>query len=333
VSLLQVDGLTVTRGGGVARATIVDDLSFRLEAGAALAIVGESGSGKTQAALALLGLQAPGLHASGSASFDGAPLLGTGERQLRRVRGAGIGFVFQDPATSLNPYLRVGLQIAEALEQHRGLARGAALKEAQRLLQAVRIADASRRIGQYPHELSGGMRQRVMIAIALACRPRLLIADEPTTALDVTVQQDLIALLAELRREFSLALLLISHDLGVVAELCERTLVLYAGRVMEEGATASLLHAPTHPYTRALLRARPRLDSDTRQPLAAIAGAPPRSGAWPKGCRFAPRCMAAVALCAEREPALEAFDDGLRRCHKPRMEIDVSPGASPTVSR
>ncbi|MGH8443701.1 MAG: ABC transporter ATP-binding protein, partial [Solimonas sp.] len=252
MSLLQVDHLTVTRGHGPAKATIVDELSFSLEAGAALAIVGESGSGKTQAALALLGLQAPGLQAAGSASFDGVPLLGAQERELRRVRGAGIGFVFQDPATSLNPYLRVGLQIAEALEQHRGLARDAALREAQRLLQAVRIADASRRIGQYPHELSGGMRQRVMIAIALACRPRLLIADEPTTALDVTVQQDLIALLAELRREFSLALLLISHDLGVVAELCERTLVLYAGRTMEEGATASLLRAPTHPYTQAL---------------------------------------------------------------------------------
>jgi oligopeptide transport system ATP-binding protein len=329
MSLLQVSGLTLRRGDGASRQTIVDDLSYALDAGESLAIVGESGSGKTQAALALLGLQAPTLRAQGSVRFDGVELIGATPRTLQSVRGARIGFVFQDPATSLNPYLRIGVQIAEVVEQHRGLAHAAALSEARRLLDAVRIADAARRSTLYPHELSGGMRQRVMIAIALAGQPRLLIADEPTTALDVTVQQQLVAVLRELRRDLGLALLLITHDLGLVDELCERTLVLYAGRTMEMAPTAQLLRAATHPYTQALLRARPRLDGDTRAPLFAIAGAPPRAGSWPAGCRFAARCAVATDLCMQVEPVLDGHDGIARRCHFGASEIAVSQALRP----
>ncbi|WP_211226336.1 ABC transporter ATP-binding protein [Solimonas flava] len=302
---------------------IVEALSFSLPPAGSLAIVGESGSGKTQAALSLLGLQDPALRVGGSVRFDGAELLGAPASRLRALRGARIGFVFQDPSTSLNPYLSVGLQIAETIEAHRGLARAAALAEARRLLEAVRIGDAARRLAQYPHELSGGMRQRVMIAIALAGRPQLLIADEPTTALDVTVQQQLIGLLAELRQTFSLALLLITHDLGLVAELCERTLVLYAGQMMEEGQTSVLLSAATHPYTRALLRARPHLDDDPDQPLRTIPGALPARGEARRGCVFAPRCAHAQALCRTAPPPITRMRDGLRRCHFGVEEIGV----------
>lgn len=313
MSLLEVRDLRVLAPRGAA---IVDGLSFALGAGEGLAVVGESGSGKTQAALALLGLQAAGLRADGSVRFDGEELVGAAPAALRRVRGARVGFVFQDPAASLNPYLTIGLQIAEVLEAHHGLGRAAALDEARRLLEAVRIADAPRRLRQYPHELSGGMRQRAMLAVALAGRPQLLIADEPTTALDATVQQQLVALLRELRRELGLALLLITHDLGLVGELCERTLVLYAGRVMEQGPSERLLSRPTHPYTRGLLRARPRLDADPSLPLVAIPGAPPRRATAMPGCRFAPRCAVALPLCTEAEPALQTLGALSRRCHR-----------------
>lgn len=319
--MLEVRELSVADRHG---RPIVEALSFSLPAAGSLAIVGESGSGKTQAALSLLGLQDPALRVGGSVRFDGVELLGAPASRLRALRGARIGFVFQDPSTSLNPYLSVGLQIAETIEAHRGLARAAALAEARRLLEAVRIGDAARRLAQYPHELSGGMRQRVMIAIALAGRPQLLIADEPTTALDVTVQQQLIGLLAELRRTFSLALLLITHDLGLVAELCERTLVLYAGQMMEEGRTSALLSAATHPYTHALLRARPHLDDDPDQPLRTIPGALPARGESRRSCVFAPRCAHAQAPCRTTPPALTPARDGRRRCHLGIAEIGVS---------
>lgn len=320
MSLLDVQELTV-RAPGSGDAPIVDALSFTIERGSSLAIVGESGSGKTQAVLALLSLQNPELRVSGSAMFDATELIGARNAQLRSIRGARIGMVFQDPGLSLNPYLSVGVQIGEALEVHRGLARADALREAQRLLDAVRVADSARRVQQYPHELSGGMRQRVMLAAALACRPELLIADEPTTALDVTVQQQLILLLQELRRDFALTLLLITHDLGLVGELCEHSLVLYAGRVMEQGRSDALLKAPTHPYTQALLRARPRLDTDPGVPLQAIAGNLSRAAIRVDGCPFAPRCTVAVAVCTQARPAAERSATGLRYCHRPALEI------------
>jgi len=311
--LLEVRDLAVRipRRAGEVRA--VGGISFGLAAGQTLGIVGESGSGKSQTALALLGLQAPGARLSGSVRFEGRELLGLAERDWNRLRGDRIGMVFQDPMTSLNPHLRVGTQLAEVLVLHRGLSRGAALAECARMLDAVRIAGAAARLRQYPHELSGGMRQRAMIAMALLCRPALLIADEPTTALDVTVQAEILALLGELREAFGLALLLISHDLDVVAQVCERVLVLYAGRVVESGPAAPLLAAPRHPYSAGLLAARPRLDTPAGRPLRAIPGQPPDLARLPPGCAFAPRCPAAAPACAE-PPALRALDASERQC-------------------
>jgi oligopeptide/dipeptide ABC transporter ATP-binding protein len=320
MSLLTVTDLSVAVPASAAR-PIVDRLSFTLERGDSLAIVGESGSGKTQAVLSLLGLQGHGLRVGGSARFDGIELIGAREATLNAVRGTRIGMVFQDPGLSLNPYLTVGMQIGESLEVHRGLSRAESRRIALRLLDAVRVADAPRRLAQYPHELSGGMRQRVMLAAALACRPELLIADEPTTALDATVQRQLISLLRELRHEFALSLLLITHDLGVVGELCERTLVLYAGCVMEEGDAATLLRAPTHPYTQALLRARPRLDADPNAPMFAIAGSLSRHDEAFAACRFAARCGDADSHCFAVAPAPEPTPDGRRYCHRPVAEI------------
>ena len=320
MSLLQVSRLSLSLPDG---RRIVDELSFSLDRGGALAIVGESGSGKTQAALALIGLQAPAMQASGSIRFDGAELLGGDADVCSGVRGRGIGFVFQDPLLALNPYARIGRQIAESIEWHRGLSRHEATAEAQRLLDAVRIADAPRRLRQYPHELSGGMRQRVMLAVALAAQPQLLIADEPTTALDVTVQQQLIALLAELRRDLGLSLLLITHDLGLVTELCERTLVLYAGQTMEAGPSARLLTQPTHPYTQALLRTRPRFDAPVDQPLPTIAGAPPDRSVLIQGCAFALRCEWVLPVCSAQAPMESAEAHGRRRCHRSVEDVQA----------
>jgi oligopeptide/dipeptide ABC transporter ATP-binding protein len=217
--------------------------------------------------------------------------------------------VFQDPMTSLNPYLKVGVQIAEPLRRHRGLSAAAARAESLRLLDAVQMPEAARRIGDHPHQLSGGQRQRVMIAMALACQPRLLLADEPTTALDVTVQAQILALLDELRRDLGVAILLITHDLGVVAEVCERTLVMYAGRQVESGPTATVLGAPVHPYTRALLESRPRLDGDPSQRLPALPGQPPDLRRLPPGCAFAPRCAFADTPCGLAPPPLLTYAD------------------------
>jgi oligopeptide transport system ATP-binding protein len=243
--LLAVDRLRVAFGP----TPVVDDVDFTLAAGQTLGIVGASGCGKTQTALAVLGLLPRGAQVQGSIRYDGRELLGLPEAQRNRVRGSGIAAVFQNPTASLTPHLRIGAQIAEGLRRHHGLGRAAARTECLRLLDAVRVADAPRRLRQYPHELSGGMCQRVAIAAALACRPRLLVADEPTTALDVN-------LLRELQGAFDLSLLLISHDLGVVAELCATLLIMHAGRVLESGATGAVLRAPRHPYTAQLLAAR-----------------------------------------------------------------------------
>jgi oligopeptide transport system ATP-binding protein len=253
--LLQVQDLRIAYGDAV----VVDGVSFEIGAGESLAIVGGSGSGKTRTALALLGLLGREARVSGSVRFAGQELLGASESELNRVRGARVGMVFQDALSSLNPHLTLGAQVAEALAWHRKLSRAQAAAAALELLEAVRIPDAPRRLHQYPHECSGGMRQRALIAMALACQPALLIADEPTTALDATVQAQVLHLLAGLRERFNLALLLISHDLGVVAQLCSRVLVLQHGRPVEQGAAAELLREPQHAYTRELVRLRPRL--------------------------------------------------------------------------
>ena len=316
--LLQVRDLRIGFATERGEALAVGGLSFELEAGQTLGIVGESGSGKSQTALALLGLQAPSARVGGSVRFEGRELLGLGERELNQVRGNRIGLVAQDPMTSLNPYLSIGAQMSEVLVQHRGLSHAAALADSARMLDAVRIADAAARLRQYPHEFSGGMRQRVLIASALLCRPALLVADEPTTALDVTVQAEILALLEQLQEDLGLALLLISHDLDVVAEVCQRVLVMYAGRAVEAGSAARLLAAPRHPYTAGLLASRPRLDTPPGVPLRPIPGQPPDPARLPAGCAFRPRCAVAVPACETLIPELRPVQGGGGcACHAP----------------
>ncbi|MAY26795.1 MAG: ABC transporter ATP-binding protein [Polycyclovorans sp.] len=313
--LLDVDHLSVrfrTRDGDV---EAVNDLSFTLHAGETLGIVGESGSGKSQTAMAIMGLLADNARTRGRIVFDGQDLLTLPERKRRKIRGARIGMVFQDPMTSLNPYLRIGLQMAEVLETHRDLQRDAALAESQRMLEAVQLADAKQKLRAYPHELSGGQRQRVMVAMTLLTQPALLLADEPTTALDVTVQANLLALLADLRRDMGVAIVLITHDLGVVAQVCDRTLVLYGGQSMELGPTASVIGQPIHPYTQGLLAARPRWEGDRTAPLAALPGHPPDLADLPQGCPFAARCPEAQAHCVQRRSLLRNVGDRVVACH------------------
>ncbi|MDD3763294.1 MAG: ABC transporter ATP-binding protein [Nevskiales bacterium] len=253
--LLSVQRLYVGFPGESERRYAVEDVSFELPAGGTLGVIGESGSGKSQTMLAILGLTPRQATVEGSIRFEGRELTGLSERALNRVRGAGIGCVFQNPMSSLNPYLRIGAQMVEGMRTHLGLSQADAWAEGLRLLDAVRISDAANRMRQYPHELSGGMCQRVMLAIALSCRPRLLIADEPTTALDVTVQAQLLDLIREQSRARGLSMLLISHDLAVVATMCERVAVMRQGQLIEQGDTQALMSAPQHPYTRALLAA------------------------------------------------------------------------------
>ena len=309
-TLLEVRDLCVTFDTPDGKVPAVDHLSFALASGDALGIVGESGAGKSQTALAVLGLLARNARVSGSILFEGQDLLKLRSSQWSKLRGNRIAMVFQDPMTSLNPYLRVETQIGEVLERHRGLSHSQARAESLRLLEAVHIPDAANRLRAYPHELSGGQRQRVMIAMALACRPALLLADEPTTALDVTVQAQILSLFAELRREFGVAMILITHDFGVVTEVCDRTLVMYAGRAAESGATRTLLENPAHPYTRALLEARPRLDTRISDRLLALPGQPPDLLHLPPGCAFAPRCPIAIEACTRGVPPLEAIETG-----------------------
>ena len=320
--LLEVRDLEVCFDTDDGPVMAVDGLDFSLGAGETLGIVGESGSGKSQTALAVLGLLAANARVRGSVLFEGRDLLRATEADRRRVRGARIGMVFQDPMTSLNPYLRIGVQMAEVLELHRGMRRSAALAEAARMLDAVQLPDSVRRLQAYPHELSGGQRQRVMMAMTLLPRPALLLADEPTTALDVTVQAGLLRLLTDLQAELGLAIVFITHDMGVVAEVCRRTLVMYGGRCMEQGPTADLLAAPRHPYTAGLLAARPRLDGDRGQPLVTLPGQPPLPAASRPGCPFAPRCPEVEAICHGQRPRLTA-DRRPVACHQ-RGSLSVS---------
>ncbi|WP_428380238.1 ABC transporter ATP-binding protein [Nevskia ramosa] len=306
--MLEIKDLRVRhpgRGRAAVPVTVLDGVSLSLAAGESLGLVGESGSGKSQTALAILGLLPASAAAEGSIRFDGNELLGASRQQMDRLRGSRIAMIFQDPMTSLNPSLSIGLQLAEVLEVHRGTSRRDALREAAHMLDAVRIPDAMRRLQQYPHELSGGQRQRVMIAMALLCKPQLLIADEPTTALDVTIQAQILDLLDELRRELNLALLLITHDLGVVAGHCDRVAVMYAGRIVEAGPSTAVLASPSHPYTAALLASRPSLLGPRLERLPSIAGQTPDPARRPIACAFAPRCTLVLPVCRERVPVLQ----------------------------
>ena len=311
-SLLSVNDLRTWfyTDQGVARA--VDGVSFEVRAGETLGIVGESGCGKTVTSLSILGLlpQPPAKIEDGSSiRFDGQELLGLGERQMRALRGNEIAMIFQEPMSSLNPVYTVGNQISEALRLHRGMDRKAARKESVRLLGEVGIANPDQRVDEYPHQLSGGMRQRVMIAMALSCEPKLLIADEPTTALDVTIQAQILELLADLRGRHSMAVLLITHDLGVVAEVCDRVVVMYAGQVVESGDVHEIFADPRHPYTRGLLASLPSVDNPGQR-LVSIPGTVPNPTAWPSGCRFAERCSLSTEECARPQELLALGGEG-----------------------
>ena len=318
--LLDVKDLRVTFATPDGTVTAVNDLNFSLRAGETLGIVGESGSGKSQTAFALMGLLASNGRVEGSARFNGREILNLPEKQLNALRAEQVAMIFQDPMTSLNPYLRVGDQLMEVLQLHKGMSKAQAFEESVRMLDAVKMPEARKRMKMYPHEFSGGMRQRVMIAMALLCRPRLLIADEPTTALDVTVQAQIMTLLNDLKREFNTAIIMITHDLGVVAGICNKVLVMYAGRTMEYGSARDVFYHPTHPYSLGLLNAVPRLDTEGES-LLTIPGNPPNLLRLPKGCPFQPRCPYAMEICAA-PPPLEAFGDGrLRACFKPVEEL------------
>jgi len=290
--------------GGVVRA--VDGVSWDVQEGETVALVGESGCGKSVTALSIMRLIAPpaGRIAGGQVLFKGRDLLALSEEEMRHVRGREIGMVFQEPMTSLNPVLTIGRQLTEGLEIHLGMSQADARKRAEEMLGLVGIPDAGRRLRQYPHQFSGGMRQRMMIAMALACNPSLVLADEPTTALDVTIQAQILELMKDLSRRLGVAMLIITHNLGVVARYADRVNVMYAGRIIERGTAPDIYHAPRHPYTLGLLRSVPRLDEPRRSRLAPIEGQPPDLTRLPPGCAFAPRCAFRVERCAQEVPPL-----------------------------
>ncbi len=319
VPVVEIEDLKVEFASESGAVTAVDGLGLHIDRGETLAVVGESGSGKSVTALAILGLLPPAGRLSGGIRFEGADLSHYSPSARRRLRGMKIGMIFQEPMTSLNPVLAVGEQIAERLRVHAGLGRAAAAERAVEMLARVRIPDPRRRAANYPHQLSGGMRQRVMIAMALCCGPTLLIADEPTTALDVTIQAQILDLLRDLQGEFGMAILFITHDLGVVAEMADRVVVMYAGRAVEAAAVRPLFANPRMPYTRALLRSMPHAAraGGLRGRLQAIEGSMPNPGEQPAGCAFHPRCADAQAPCAAAVPRFEDCGGGhFVRCRR-----------------
>jgi oligopeptide/dipeptide ABC transporter ATP-binding protein len=327
--LLEIDGLSTHyvsgRGTRVVRA--VEDVSLRINAGETLGIVGESGSGKSTLALTILRLLPPAARiASGRMLFEGEDLLAKSDTEMRHVRGKRIAMILQDPMASLNPLFTIGDQVSEPIRVHEGLGRSPAWRRARDLLKAVRIPSPETRLSQHPHEMSGGMRQRIVGAIGISCEPRLLIADEPTTSLDLTIQAQYLNLLRDLQREHGLALIFITHNLGIVAKMCDQLAVMYAGRMVEAGPVREVFRAPSHPYTRALLSSIPRM-SDSRRRLTAIDGQPPDLAALPPGCAFAPRCVSVMERCRTAEPP-ETRDSGRSvRCWLANGELPKSNGA------
>jgi peptide/nickel transport system ATP-binding protein len=318
MALLEVRDLKVVFNRKGARPfTAVDGVSFDVDPGQTVGLVGESGCGKSVTSLAIMRLLAKrGNTVSGSVSFEGTDLLSLSDKEMGNRRGRDLAMVFQDPQSSLNPVIPIGLQITEVLERHRGMSRKEAKAEAEGLLAKVGIPDPRRRLSEYPHQLSGGMRQRALIAIALACKPRLLIADEPTTALDVTIQAQILALLRELVKDTGTALIMITHDLGVVAGLCDEVNVLYGGRIVERAERHALFAEPRHPYTHGLLASIPRLDAARGEKLVPIKGSVADNIPWDGGCAFAPRCPNATDVCREIAPPLVHN----LRCHNPVLE-------------
>jgi oligopeptide/dipeptide ABC transporter ATP-binding protein len=312
--MLEVSRLTTVFDRPSGPVAAVDDVTFTVNEGETLGLVGESGSGKSVTALSIMRLvQPPGRIASGSIRFNGRELLTLSESDMREVRGAEIALIFQEPMTALNPVFTIGDQIRETLLVHRRATRRDARTRAVELLEAVRIPDAASRVNDYPHQLSGGMRQRVLIAMALACRPTLVIADEPTTALDVTIQAEILDLLRDMRSRLGLSLLFITHDLGVIAGTADRVAVMYAGRIVEEGPVRDVFHRPRHPYTRGLLASIP--GGPPGQRLRTIEGTVPLLGDLPTGCAFHPRCPDRVAVCVEQAPPTVTSHGHTARCH------------------
>ena len=314
--LLEINSLNTrfqTMDGEVAA---VNDISFSMEKGETLGIVGESGSGKTQLVLSIMGLLATNGRAEGSARFKGQELIKLPAKELNKIRGNHMAMIFQDPMTCLNGYLTIARQMTEVLILHKGMSMADARKRSIEMLDAVHIPDAKSRIDRYPHEFSGGMRQRVMIAMALLCEPDLLIADEPTTALDVTVQAQIIEVMNELKAEMGMSIIMITHDLGVIAGISDNVLVMYAGRICEYAPVFDIFRDPQHPYTRGLLQSVPRLDSDGTQVLHAIPGNPPNMQQLPAGCAYQERCEFQREVCLQQRPTLKRVSDGRQKaCH------------------
>ena len=315
--VLEVKDLRISFDTFAGKVNAIRGVSFDLYKGETLAIVGESGSGKSVTTRSIMRLLSSNANIdNGEILFKGQDIVHKTEKQMQAIRGKEIAMIFQDPMTSLNPYMKIGEQLMEVLQLHKGYDKQTAFAESVKMLDAVKMPEAKKRMGMYPHEFSGGMRQRVMIAMALLCRPKLLIADEPTTALDVTVQAQIMTLLNELKREFNTAIIMITHDLGVVAGICDQVMVMYAGRTMEYGTAEQIFYHPTHPYSIGLMDAIPRLDGNEEH-LVTIPGNPPNLLHLPKGCPFSPRCQFATEQC-QTAPKLTAFNEGqLRNCWLP----------------
>jgi oligopeptide transport system ATP-binding protein len=317
--ILEVRDLAVRFRTDVGTIAAVNEVRFELMPGETVGIVGESGSGKSQILMAIMGLLARNGAADGSVKFRGQEILGMPEKALDRLRGAAMSMIFQDPMTSLNPFLRVSTQLTEVLVKHRGMKQPEALAQAIAMLERVSIPDAAKRIRLYPHEFSGGMRQRVMISMALLCRPALLFADEPTTALDVTVQAQILELLKELAQTMGTTIVLVTHDLGVIASLCDRVIVLYGGRIMESGPAEAIFADPKHPYTKGLLASMPRLDEQIHGALHTIPGQPPSLARSSPGCPFEPRCTQRRPACRSIRPEEQRRERRILACHEARL--------------